>query len=69
MSTSVVSKVFAYNGANVTFARKDNLTMVNATQMAKPFGKSCNDWLKYDQAKRMINAISTSTNHTTKKIL
>lgn len=56
-----IRKVFAYNNANVTFASKGGIVMVNATQMAKPFGKSCNDWLKYDHAKRMINAISTST--------
>ena len=60
MSNEVISKVFAYNGANITFASKGSLAMVNATQMAKPFGKSCNDWLKTDQSKRMINAISTS---------
>lgn len=56
----VVKKVFAYDGSNVTFASKDKLVMVNATEMAKPFGKSCNDWLKTDQSKRMVSAISTS---------
>lgn len=55
-----VSKVFAYNGSSVTFAKKGNLVMVNATQMAKSFGKTCNDWLRTDQSNRMINAISTS---------
>lgn len=28
--------------------------------MAKPFGKSCSDWLRTEHSKRMINAISTS---------
>ena len=55
-----VSKVFAYNGTNVTFEKKDASVMVNATQMAKPFGKSCNDWLRTEQSVRMIKAISTS---------
>ena len=58
MSTEVVSKVFAYNGSNVTFARKDNLTMVNATQMAKSFGKLPADWLKTSQTKDFIATYS-----------
>lgn len=60
MSNEVIRKAFAYNGSSMTFAKKGNLVMVNATEMAKPFGKSCNDWLKTDQSKRMIRAISTS---------
>jgi hypothetical protein len=58
MSTEVVSKVFAYNGSNVTFARKDNLTMINATQMAKSFGKLPADWLKTSQTKDFIATYS-----------
>ena len=34
-----ISRVFAYNGTNVTFAKKGGIVMINATQMAKPFGK------------------------------
>ena len=60
MSNEVIRKAFAYNGSSMTFAKKGNLVMVNATEMAKPFGKSCNDWLKTDQSKRMVSAISTS---------
>lgn len=55
-----VSKVFAYDGANVTFSKKGDVVMVNATEMAKKFGKSCSDWLRTEQSKRMIKAISTS---------
>lgn len=55
-----VSKVFAYSNNDVTFEKKGNYVMVNATQMAKPFGKSCNDWLRTEQSVRMIKAISTS---------
>ena len=55
-----ISRAFAYNGTSVTFAKKNDLVMVNATQMAKSFGRSCNDWLRTDQSKRMITAISTS---------
>lgn len=33
--------------------------MVNATQMAKPFGKKPDDWLRLEQAKDLISALST----------
>ena len=55
---SVVSRVFAYEGANVTFAKKGNLVMVNATQMAKPFGKLTKDWLRTNQCKEFLTVLS-----------
>ena len=55
---SVVSRVFAYEGANVTFAKKGNLVMVNATQMAKPFGKLTKDWLRTNQCKEFLSVLS-----------
>lgn len=56
----VLSKVFAYNGADVTFARKNNLTMVNATQMAKSFGdsKRPKNWLGLKSTDELLSAIS-----------
>ena len=48
---------YAYQGSEVTFSKGDNV-MVNATQMAKAFGKQPNDWLKTEQAQRMIEAIA-----------
>lgn len=48
---------YAYEGSEVTFSNEDNV-MVNATQMAKAFGKQPNDWLKTEQAQRMIEAIA-----------
>lgn len=53
-----VSLVFAYNGTNVTFAKKDDLVMVNATQMAKPFGKRPVDWLQNKQTEEFLSAIT-----------
>ena len=53
-----ISKVFAYDGANVTFARKDSITMVNATEMAKSFGKVPKDWLRTKQSKGFIASLS-----------
>lgn len=55
---SIVKKVFAYNNTEVTFASKDNLVMVNATQMAKPFNKVPKDWLRTNPSKEFINSLS-----------
>lgn len=60
MSTDVVKKVFAYNGNDVTFARKDGVTMVNATQMAKKFGKLPADWTRQKSTKEFISALMTA---------
>ena len=53
----VVRKVFAYDGNNVTFARKDGVTMVNATQMAKKFSKLPADWTRQKSTKEFISAL------------
>lgn len=58
VTSSVVSKVFAYDGNNVTFARKDGVTMVNATQMAKNFGKRPNDWFNLPSTKSFLGVLS-----------
>ena len=52
-----ISKMFAYDGNNVTFAKKGNLVMVNATQMAKPFGKQPSDWTRQKSSKDFIDAL------------
>lgn len=57
--TSTMS-IFKYNGNNVTFVEGNNGLMVNATEMAKVFDKKCNDWLRTEQSKRMIQTIATS---------
>lgn len=51
------SKVFSYNGAPITF-KAGNTTMVNATEMAKPFGKLAKDWLSNKSTKEFINTLS-----------
>ena len=48
---------YTYEGSEVTFSNGENV-MVNATQMAKAFGKTPKDWLRTEQAQRMIKAIS-----------
>lgn len=38
-------KIFSYNGSNVTFQSGENV-MINATEMAKSFGKLVGDWTR-----------------------
>lgn len=38
------NQIFQYNGSPITFQKGDSV-MVNATEMAKPFGKLVGDWL------------------------
>lgn len=51
------NQIFQYHGNSISFHKGDNL-MVNATQMAKPFNKSPKDFLKTEQSKRFIEALS-----------
>lgn len=51
-------QVYSYEGSNITFAPSGNNVMVNATQMAKPFGRLAKDWLKSRQANEFIQALS-----------
>lgn len=46
-------QVFSYNGSPVTF-QLGEATMVNATQMAKPFGKRTAEWLRLPSTKEFI---------------
>ncbi len=54
-------QVFSYNGSPVTF-QLGEATMVNATQMAKPFGKRPVDWLRLPSTKEFIKTLSTVRN-------
>ena len=49
---------YSFNGNEIAFAKGKKAVMVNATEMAKPFGKVCKDWLRTEQAQRMVTAIS-----------
>ena len=50
----VIRKEFIYNGSDITFARKDGLAMVNATQMAKSFNKRPAKWLELPSTKEFL---------------
>lgn len=47
-----------YKGNNISFA-KSNGIMVNATEMAKPFGKSTKDWMVNKSTTEFLNELSS----------
>lgn len=51
-------QTYQYNGYDVTFFKGDNL-FVNATEMAKPFGKRPAKWLELPSTKRFIDSLTT----------
>ena len=54
-------RVFEYEGTPVEFSTdNESFVIVNATEMAKRFGKKSNDWTKTNVAKSFMNAVSKS---------
>lgn len=51
-------QIFNYNGSKITFSTKNGI-MVNATEMAKPFGKTTKDWLRLQSTQDFINALES----------
>lgn len=51
------NEVFSYNGNPVTF-QIGTATMVNATEMAKPFGKLAKDWLSNKSTQELLSTLS-----------
>jgi len=49
---------FEYNGSEITFQLGNGDVMVNATEMAKPFGKNVWKWLELPSTKAYIEALS-----------
>ena len=49
--------VYDYKGSQISFISGDNV-MINATQMAKPFGKRPNDYLSLPSTNELLNAIT-----------
>lgn len=50
--------VLQYHGSNVVFQEINGKMMVNATQMAKPFGQKPVKWLRTEQAQSLIQTIA-----------
>ncbi len=55
-------KEFKYNGETVGFEVEDKNVMVNATQMAKIFGKSVNSFMENESMKRFVKACLNNRN-------
>lgn len=52
-----MNQVFNYNGSPISF-NTGEVTMVNATEMAKPFKKLAADWTRQKSAKEFIASLS-----------
>lgn len=52
------NQIFQYNGSPITFQKGDSV-MVNATEMAKPFGKLAKDWLSNKSTKEFLSTLSS----------
>ena len=52
-----LNQIFQYNGSPISF-QKGNSVMVNATEMAKPFGKLAKDWLSNKSTKDFLSTLS-----------
>ena len=50
-------KIFEYNGSKITFLN-GNGVMVNATEMAKSFGKEVRQWFDNESTHAFIHALS-----------
>ena len=51
------TQIFQYNGSPITFQNGDSV-MVNATQMAKTFGKLVGDWTRLKTTTEFMDALS-----------
>jgi len=51
-------QVFDYDGARISFD-KDDEVLVNATEMARYFGKQPSDWTKNKQSQEFLDSLST----------
>ncbi|MDK7740850.1 KilA-N domain-containing protein, partial [Veillonella nakazawae] len=51
--------VFQYSDAPISFRKETGSLFVNATEMAKGFGKTTKDWLRTKQSEEFISSLST----------
>lgn len=56
-SNGTNSQIFNYHNNAVTFRTVDGALMVNATQMAKPFGKLVYDWIRLPSTRAFVSAL------------
>ncbi len=53
-------EVMEFHGSQIAFEEINGKMMINATQMAKPFGKMPKDWLRTQQAKELVKVVSVA---------
>lgn len=53
-----MNKVFHYNNTDITFQTGNGDVMMNATQMARPFGKRPSKWLELPSTTQFLNELS-----------
>lgn len=53
------NKIYNYNGTDITFLSGNGDVMVNATEMAKPFGKLVADWTRQKSTNEFISSLSS----------
>jgi hypothetical protein len=58
-NNEVTRTSFTYEGQRIEFRLSENV-MINATEMAKPFGKKPKDWLKTGPTKHFLQALIES---------
>lgn len=54
--------IFNYNGNPITFKRVDGSVMINATEMAKSFGKRVPEWTRLKSTKDFLDTLWTMKN-------
>ena len=59
----MLSQILRYNDNPITFRTIGGVLMVNATQMAKPFGKRPSLWLRLPVARKFIRIIQREKKH------
>lgn len=52
-------KIFNYNGLGITFKTSDGVVYVNATEMARPFGKQPSDWTRTSICSEFLDVLSS----------
>lgn len=55
---AITITTFNYGDTPISFRNDDGSVMVNATQMAKRFGKRANDWFNLQSTKEFLNELS-----------
>lgn len=51
-------KTFEYDTFNITFENKNGQLMINATEMARPFGKIVSEWKRLPSTDKFIEALN-----------